>query len=354
MKKLEKGRTFLLRDEKNLIIEVTCRTTFPNLEIVELSLNNDANQINLNDNISRIILATTNKEITTKVLLLHESHDIDVIPFLYTNADNSKLSERTLIQIIHFEFFRLKFATLRTKTNFFVNYSLFNVTKAFENRNLKLESINSNPLIFHSLINAIEANNTRSFIAFSNKLNDLQITYEQILIDELLLFLKDTDKLNTIATLFSESIQELFNYDKFKKINSSLLSFFIGLAITLENNIFKLKEAWFCTMVFAIAFDVLGSHKNKIHKLKSLNHNENNFADNISIFTLASIFNNDHYISNGVEFKKNDLTKNEEIYNKSSLMFINIANSKQSLTLYEKFDLSRGYFNNVLYLIRGN
>ena len=190
MKKIGKGRTFLIRDKKDLIIEVTCRTTFPNLEIVELSLNNDANQINLDDNISRIILATANKEITTKVLLLHESHDIDVIPFLFTNTDTSKLSEQTLIQLIHFEFFRLKFATLRTKTNFFVNYSLLNVTKAFENGNLALESINSNPLLFHSLINAIEANNTKSFIEFCNKLNDLQITNEQILIDELLFFLK--------------------------------------------------------------------------------------------------------------------------------------------------------------------
>jgi hypothetical protein len=42
----------------------------------------------------------------------------------------------------------------------------------------------------------------------------------------------------------------------FKKINSSLLSFVIGLAITLRKEIFKLKDAWFCTMVFAIAFDI--------------------------------------------------------------------------------------------------
>ena len=123
MKKPEEGKTLLLIDKKDLITEITCSSIFPNLEIFQLGRTNDVNHIITADNVSRFILATKNKKTTTEVLLLHERKDIDVIPFLFTNTDSSKLSEQTLIEIIHFEFFRFKFATLRSKTNFLMNFN---------------------------------------------------------------------------------------------------------------------------------------------------------------------------------------------------------------------------------------
>lgn len=351
MKKPEEGKTFLLIDKKDLIIEVTCRSIFPNLEIFQLGLNNDANHILSNDNVSRFILATTNKKTIKEVLLLHESKAVDVIPFLFTNTDSSNLSEKTLIQIIYFEFFRFKFATLRSKTNFLMNFNLSNISQTFENGNLGLESIKLNPLLFHSLIIAIENNNTESFLSFICNLNNLCSNDDQKLVDGLLIFLKESNKMVLMCTLFSDSIQEFFNRNSLKNINSSLLSFIIGQGKLLGKNLFKIHGAWFSTMIFTIGFDSFGSHNNKFLEIKNTNHQSNKFTDDTCIFTIASIFNNKKYHNSEILLNKKKQSKIEEIYTKSSLAFINISNSRQNKSIYTKYELIMGFLDYTQYLL---
>ena len=350
MKKPEEGKTLLLIDKKDLITEITCSSIFPNIEIFQLSLNNDANIIKSADNVSRFILATKNKKITTEVLLLHERKDIDVIPFLFTNTDSSKLSEQTLIEIIQFEFFRFKFATLRSKTNFLMNVNLSNISQTFKKANLGLESIKLNPLLFHSLIIAIENKNTESFVSFICNVNNLCSKDGQKIVDDLLLFLKESKKLDVLSKLFSNSINEFFNKNNLKEINSSLLSFIIGQAKLLGKDLFKIDRGWLNTKIFAISFDTLGSQKNDFLEIKNLNHKKNKFIDDISIFTFAIIFNNKNYVDKEFDLKKESKSKIEEIYIKSSLLFTNISNSKINKSTDDKYEILRGFLEYIQYL----
>ena len=350
MKKPEEGKTLLLIDKKDLITEITCSSIFPNIEIFQLSLNNDANIIKSADNVSRFILATKNKKITTEVLLLHERKDIDVIPFLFTNTDSSKLSEQTLIEIIQFEFFRLKFATLRSKTNFLMNVNLSNISQTFKNANLGLESIKLNPLLFHSLVIAIENKNTESFVSFICNVNNLCSNDDQNIVDDLLLFLKESNKLDLMIKLFSNSIQEFFNKNNFKNISNSLLSFIIGQAKLLGKDLFKINRGWLSINIFAISFDTLGSQKNTFLEIKNLNHKNNKFIDDVSVFTFAIIFNNENYIYKEFNLNKESKSKIEEIYTKSSLLFTNISNSKINKSTNDKYELLKGFLDYILYL----
>ena len=351
MKKPEEGKTFLLIDKKDLIIEVTCSSIFPNLEIFELGLNKEISEILSNDKISRIILATTNKEITTKVLMFYESNNVEIIPFHNTDADTSKLSKQTLIQIIHFEFFRLKFETLRSKTNFLMNSNLSNISKTFENQNPSLESIKLNPLLFYSLLKAIEGNCTKSFISFAHRVNDLCNQEDRKLIDELLLFLKETGKLDVITSLFSESIREFFNKDNFNEISPLLLSLIIGQAKLLGKDLFKINGGWLKIMIFAISFDTQGSQKDNFFEIKMLNHQKNKFIDDISVFTFATIFNNQNYIYKEFDLNKENKSKTEEIYIKSSSLFTNISNSKIKKPTLDKYELVIGFLEYIQYLL---
>ena len=350
MKKPEEGKTLLLIDKKDLITEITCSSIFPNLEIFQLGRTNDVNHIITADNVSRFILATKNKKTTTEVLLLHERKDVDVIPFLFTNTDSSKLSEQTLIEIIHFEFFRFKFATLRSKTNFLMNFNLSNISQNFKNENLGLESIKLNPLLFHSLIIAIENKNTESFVSFICNVNNLCSNDGQTIVDDLLLFLKESNKLDVMSKLFSDSIHEFFNKNNFKNINSSLISFIIGQAKLLGKDLFKINRGWLAIEIFAISFDTLGSQKNNFLEIKKLNHKNNKFIDDLVIFTFAIIFNNKNYIYKDFYLNKESKSKIEEIYTKSSLLFTNISNSKINKSTNDKYELLKGFLDYIQYL----
>ena len=350
MKKPEEGKTLLLIDKKDLVTEITCNSIFPNLEICQLGLNNDAYQIISANNVSRYILATKDKKTTTEVLLLHEKKGVDVIPFLFTNTDSSKLSEQTLIEIIHFEFFRFKFATLRSKTNLLMNFNLSNVSQTFKKANIGLESIKLNPLLFYSLIIAIENKNTESFVSFICNVNNLCSNDGQKIVDDLLLFLKESNKLNVMCSSFSNSINEFFIKNNLKDTNSSLLSFIIGQAKLLGKDFFKLKRAWLDTMIFATSFDTQGSQKDNFFKIKALNHQKNKFIDDISVFTFATIFNNKNYIYKDFELNKENKSKIEEIYTKSSLLFTNISNSKINKSTNDKYELIKGFLDYIQYL----
>ena len=85
-----------------------------------------------------------------------------------------------------------------------------------------------------------------------------------------------------------------------------------------------------------------------------MNHQKNHFTDDISIFTLASILDNKKYITKELYLDNNNLTRNEEKYTKSSSIFINRSNSKNNISIHEKFEFSKGYFEYALKLIRGN
>lgn len=350
-KKPEEGATFLLADTEDSIVEITCRSIFPNLEIFQLGLNKEVSEILTNDNIPRIILATTNKEIITKVLLFYEDNNVEVIPFLFTDADTEKLSEKTVIQIIHFEFFRLKFETLRSKTNFLMNSNLSNISETFENQNPSLESIRINPILFHSLLKAIESNCTKSFISFAHRVNDLCNQEDRKLIDELLLFLKETGKLDVIASLFSESIREFFNKDNFNEISPLLLSFIIGQANLLGKDLFKINRGWFKIMIFAISFDTLGTHKNIFLEIKNLNHKKNKFIDDISVLTFSTIFNNQNYNYKEFKIDKENQSKIEIMNTKSFLLFTNISNSKTKKPTLDKYELAIGFLDYIQYLL---
>ena len=353
-KKPEEGTTFLLADTEDSIVEITCRSIFPNLEIFQLGLNKEVSEILTNDNIPRIILATTNKEIITKVLLFYEDNNVEVIPFLFTDADTEKLSEKTVIQIIHFEFFKLKFKTLRSKTNFLMNSNLSNISETFENQNPSLGSIRINPILFHSLLKAIDNKCAENFISFMQKVNNLCSQNDRELIGEILLFLEESGSKEILASLFSESIQQFFNENNFENINPSLLTLIIGLAKLLQKDLFRINYFWFNTLIFFICFDTGAFHKDKIYQLKDMNHQKNHFTDDISIFTLASILDNKKYITKELYLDNNNLTRNEEKYTKSSSIFINRSNSKKNISIHEKFEFSKGYFEYASKLIRGN
>ena len=356
MKENKEGSTYLIRDFENSFTEITFRSIFPNLIIISSQQSDEFSKIFEEEICSLVILDTKIEKVSAFILDQYENGKTDIIPYKIGYIDPRLISPNILTQLVLFEFHNLKSESIRTQIKFLMNSTLSSIAQLFDNDDIMVKSIESNPDLFYYFSYGIKHEDKDSFFKFCISFNQLTSEQSASLIPELLKYANNPQSKELIGRVFVKSVSLFFDEQYYEITGESFLKFLNDFFHNFGKGLFSTDQLAYSYTLFYCAFDRSGTFTT-LQEIGQLLPESRHFSNNLVIDTLARIFENSNYrtatTSESIK-DSNKLPHNHLSYLRASELFSKIAQSKKDLAFSERYHLSLEYVDYLRYLLRGS
>ena len=355
MKENKEGSTYLIRDFENSVTEITFRSIFPSLNIISSHESDELRNIFEEGICNLVILDTKIEKVSAFILEQYENGKTDIIPYKIGYIDSPLVSPNTLMQLALFEFHNLKSESIRTQVKFLMNSTLSSIDHLFDDEDIMVKSIESNPEIFYYFSRGIKHEDKDSFFKFCISFNQLTSEQSASLIPELLKYANNSQSNELVGRVFVKSVSYFFDEQNYEKIGESFLKFLNEFFHNFGKNIFTVHALSYSYNLIYCAFDRSGTFTT-VQDIAKLLPETNHFSNSLFLDTLARIFENSNYRADAKSegFNASKFSHNELSRLRASELFSKIAESKQDLAFSERYNLSLEYVDYFRYLLDGS